>query len=290
MPKNFAILETRMLPAIAFSMAICVATWPALAQERYDEHELADRFYITLGGFSQNEVRTTLRLDARTAEGGLALGTVIALEQQFNLDDQVSTGRLDGWYRFNERHRLGWTYWQTDREGVRTYDGSESIVIGEVTIDPGDTITTRDDGALLALRWSYSFINTSKYEAWLGAGLNFQRLDTTIDVRLGGETNTLQEEAKGTIPIPTFSLGGRWDFNKRWRMVLSQELFGIKIGDIRGKLNNTRVLAEFNITRNFGIGAGFERYSLEADAEGDNFRGALDTSYTGLSFYLKGQL
>jgi len=172
---------------------------------------------------------------------------------------------------------------------VRIFDGSESITIGDITIDPGDTVTTKGDTALVVVDWSYSFVNTSKYEAWLGLGLNFQRVDTTIAVTVGGGVNTLQQEAKGTIPIPTLNFGGRWDFSKRWRMIVSQELFGIKVGDFEGKLNNTRILAEFNIARNFGIGGGFERYRFEVSAESDEFLGQLDTSYTGLSLYLKGQ-
>jgi len=285
----YSLGRSRIPLVIAFSVALCAAGWPALAQERYDEHEMRDRFYIALGGFLQTEVKTTIRLDAKTPAGGIALGTVIALEQQFALDDEVSTGRLDGWYRFNERHRIGWTYWQSDREGVRTFDGSDPITIGDITINPGDTVTTNEDGGLFAVDWSYSFVNTSKYEAWLGLGLNFQRVDTTIAVNVGGGANTLQQEAKGTIPIPTLNFGGRWDFSKRWRMIVSQELFGIKVGDFEGKLNNTRILAEFNIARNFGIGGGFERYRFEVSAESDEFLGQLDTSYTGLSLYLKGQ-
>ena len=48
-------------------------------------------------------------------------------------------------------------------------------------------------------------------------------------------------------------------------------------------------MAEFNITRRFGIGGGFERFKFEVDAEGDDFVGQFDVSYTGLSLYLKGQ-
>ena len=278
-----------MLRAIAFSSVICVAGWPALAQERYDEHESTDRFYITLGGFSRAAIRTTIRVDAKTPLGGILLGTAIALEKQFDLDDEVATGRLHGWYRFNARHRIGLTYWQSDREGIRTYNGAESIVIGDVTINPGDIITTRNEGALVAVDWSYSFVNTSKYEAWVGAGLNIQSIDTSFDVSVGGGMSTLQAGAKGTVPIPTLNLGGRWTFNERWRMIVAQELFGLEVSDFSGQLNNTRILAEFNITRRFGIGGGFERYSFEVDAEGDNFVGQFDTSYTGLSLYLKGQ-
>jgi len=158
-----------------------------------------------------------------------------------------------------------------------------------VVIDPGDSVATEDKSQLIAVNWSYSFVNTSKYEAWLGAGLNFQKIDKTIDINVGGGSNQLQEDAKGTVPIPTFNFGGRWNFSKRWRMLVMQQMFGIKVGDFSGKLNNTRLLAEYGITSNFGIGGGFERFNFEVDAEGDDFAGQLDTSYSAFTLYLKGQ-
>ena len=106
-----------------------------------------------------------------------------------------------------------------------------ALLFSSSAIDPGDTITTDENGGLFAVDWSYSFVNTSKYEAWLGAGLNFQRIDTSIDVSVGGGSSTRQQEAKGTVPIPTLNFGGRWNFSKRWRVFVSQELFGLKVED-----------------------------------------------------------
>ena len=143
---------------------------------------------------------------------------------------------------------------------------------------------------MYAVNWSYSFVNTSKYEAWLGAGLNFQSIDKTIDINVGGGSEQLQQAAKATVPIPTFNFGGRWNFSKRVRMLLMQQLFGIKIGDFSGKLTNTRLLAEYSITSHFGIGGGLERFSFEVEAEGDEFAGQLDSSYSAFTLYLKGQL
>ena len=270
-------------------VALCAGSGSAWAQNRYDDHELTDRFYFSLGGFSQTDIRTTIRVDAKSPSGAIAAGAVIGLESLFDVDDKVSTGRLDGWYRFNKKHRIGLTYWRTAREGMSTYNGNDSIEIGEIVIDPGDTIVTDDKSQLLAVNWSFSFVNTSKYEAWIGAGLNFQKIDTDIQVNVGGGTNQLQQDAKGTVPIPTLNFGGRWNFSPRWRMLLMQQLFGIKIGDFSGKLDNTRILAEFDITSNFGVGGGFERFNFEVDAEGDDFVGQMDTSYTAFSLYLKGQ-
>ena len=166
-------------------LAIFAGSGAAWAQNRYDDSELEDRFYITLGGFAQTEIRTTLRIDAKSAGGGIAAGTVIGLESLFDMDDKVTTVRLDGWYRFTKRHRISWSYWASKREGLSTYNGNP-IDIGDLTINTGDNIFTEDRSQLMAVNWSYSFVNTSKYEAWLGTGLNFQTIDTQIDVNVGG--------------------------------------------------------------------------------------------------------
>ena len=279
----------KTLLAVLICAAICAGSGSTWAQERYDDHELKDRFYITLGGFSQTDLRTTIRIDAKSPQGAISAGAVIGLESLFDVDDEVTTARLDGWYRFSKKNRIGWTYWRTEREGLSTYNGNESIEIGDVVIDPGDSVATTDKSQLLAVNWSYSFVNTRKYEAWLGAGLNFQTIDTTIDINIGGGVDHLQQDAKATVPIPTLNFGGRWNFSPGVRMLLMQQVFGIKIGDFSGKLNNTRILAEFNVTRNFGIGGGFERFNFEVEAEGDEFVGQLDTSYSAFTLYLKGQ-
>ena len=99
----------------------------------------------------------------------------------------------------------------------------------------------------------------------------------------------LEESAKATVPIPTINLGGRWNFSKKVRMLLFQQMFGLKIGDYEGKLDNTRILAEWSINRHFGIGGGIERVNLEFDAESDDFRGALDSGYTAFTLYIRGQ-
>ena len=278
----------RVLLVVAISVAILSFSGPTWAQKSYDDHEMKDRFYITIGGFNQTDLRTTLRLDAKTPQG-IGAGAVIALESLFNVENEVTTVRLDGWYRFSKKNRISWTYWATTRDGVSTYEG-EPIDFGDITINTGDSIKTEDNSRLVAVNWSYSFLNTEKYEGWVGAGLNFTSVDYQIDVNFEDIVLQRQEEAKGTVPVPTINFGGRWNFSKRVRMILISQLFGLKYGDYSGKLNNTRILAEWDITKHFGIGGGFERFAFEVDAENDNFRGSLDTSYSALSLYLKGQI
>jgi len=281
--------RARLLIIIAISFALLSVCGPVWAQKSYDDHEPRDRFYITVGGFKRTDLRTTIRLDAKSPEAGLGLGAVIGLESLFNVENQVTTVRLDGWYRFGKKNRIAWTYWASEREGLSTYTG-ETIEIGEIFIEDGDTVAVKDNSQLFAVNWTYSFLNTEKYEAWLGAGLNFTTIDTSIEVNVGNVIGSEQEEAKGTVPVPTINFGGRWNFSKRVRMLLFSQLFGLKYGDYEGKLSNTRILAEWDITKHFGIGGGLERFAFQVDAESENFKGSLDTSYTGLVLYLKGQI
>jgi hypothetical protein len=285
--------QSRKLWLVACIAVIIASVGQTWAQKSYDDHKPEDRFYIRLGGFEQTDIRTTLNLGAKTPQGGVAAGAIIVMESLFDVDESVATVRLDGWYRFSKKNRINWTYWRTDRQGVNTYNGDEPIEIipdGGFTIQPGDTIKVDDRTTFFAVSYTYSFLNTSKYELWIGGGLNFQTIDKKLRADLDGDVFNEQEDVKATIPIPVLQFGGRWNFSPRWRMLLTQELFGIKIGDFSGKLNNTRILAEVNLTKNFGIGAGFERYIFQVDAETDDFRGSLDTSYTGLSIYIKGQI
>ena len=274
---------------LAFCLAVCAAasatTW---AQELYDDHEL-DRFYVTIGGFSRDDIRTTMQVNAKSPSGAVSAGAIIALESLFNVDEEVSTVRLDGWYRFNRKSRINFTAWTTDRDGTAVYEGEDDITIRDTTITAGDAIVTEDKTTFFAASYSYSFVNLEKFEAWFGGGLNTQKVDTTVMIDLQDQgVTTFQEEAKATIPIPTLNFGMRYNFSKRCRLLLFQDLFGIKIGDYSGKLNNTRVLAEYNFLEHFGVGGGFERRNIEVDADGDDFSGSLDTSYSGFTLFLKG--
>ena len=108
-------------PVAVLLLAILAGSGTAWAQKSYDDHDHTDRFYITLGGFSQTDLRTTIRIDAKTPSGAIGAGTVIALENLVKTEDQVTTVRLDGWYRFNKKHRINWTVWKSERDGLSVF-------------------------------------------------------------------------------------------------------------------------------------------------------------------------
>ncbi len=94
-------------------MFACLAA-PVQAQERYDDREPREKFQIQVGGYHQRDIKTTLRINATSVN----LGSFLELEDNLDVDSDLSVFRLDGFYRFNPRHRIDWTWYVSDREGL----------------------------------------------------------------------------------------------------------------------------------------------------------------------------
>ena len=86
----------------------------ALADDRYDDAQPAERFKLRIGGFLIDRFDTTARFDSTQ----YPIGTLIDLEQDFNLDASETVMRIDGFYRFNNRHRIDWTWYHSRRSGA----------------------------------------------------------------------------------------------------------------------------------------------------------------------------
>jgi hypothetical protein len=86
----------------------------AIADERYDDHPPPERFKLRIGTFLIDCFDTTARLDSTQ----YPIGTLIDLEEDFNVDASESVLRIDGFYRFNKRHRIDWTWYCSRRSGT----------------------------------------------------------------------------------------------------------------------------------------------------------------------------
>ena len=252
---------------------------PVQAQERYDGTEPREKFQIRVGGFRQDNIDTTLRIDNKD----LNLGTIIELEDGLDVDSEVSVFRLDGFYRFNPRHRIDWTWYNSNREGSIIV--TEELEIGDEIFPIGAALETEFKAGLMKIGYSWSFINVSKYEFYVGAGLNFR--DTSF--RFVGQTGavTQVEDEDLLIPLPTFNFGGRYNFTEKTQISLRWEIFDIELGDFEGRFQETLLLLEHNTFSHVGFGGGFTSFLTDLEIEDDDWRGEYESSYNGALLYLK---
>jgi hypothetical protein len=261
-----------------------------LAGDRYDDEQPAERFKLRIGGFLIDRFDTTARFDSTR----YPIGTLIDLEEDFNVDPSETVLRIDGFYRFNNRHRMDWTYYRSRRSGTAVAE--KEYIIGDPDdpdggfIIPKDArVTTQWNYDLLKIGYAYSFLNKHRYEMFIGAGLNIRNLDIEIDYEVTittfGENDKLDGE--GLIPLPTAVIGGRWNFTDKWQGIFKYELFMLEIGDYKGSQQDFQLLFEHSTFKHVGFGLGVNTVDINIRAQDDRIRGEFDSRILGLLGYIK---
>jgi len=262
----------------------------ALESDRYDDYPPAERFKLRIGGFLIDRFDTTARFDSAR----YPIGTLIDLEEDFNVDTSETVMRIDGFYRFNNRHRIDWTWYRSRRSG--TAIAEKEYVIGDPDdpdggfIIPKDArVTTNWNYDLLKLGYAYSFLNKQRYEMFIGAGLNIRRLDIAVDYKATISTFGANDklEGEGFVPLPTVVIGSRWNFTDKWQSIFRYEIFLLEIGDYRGSQQDFQLLFEHSTFKHVGFGLGINTVDINIRARDNEIRGEFDSRILGLLGYIK---
>jgi len=83
--------------------------------------------------------------------------------------------RLDGYFRLSKAHRIEWTYFDLERGGSATLVDRD-VQIGDVVFPIQYRVASDWKFSVIKASYSYSFINTAKYEFYLGGGLNIRNI------------------------------------------------------------------------------------------------------------------
>jgi len=262
----------------------------AVEDDRYDDHPTAERFKIRIGGFLIDSFDTTARFDSTQ----YPIGTLIDLEENFNVESSETVTRIDGFYRFNNRHRIDWTWYRSRRSGSSI--ATQEYVIGDPDDPEGGFVIPKDariqtkwDFDLLKVGYAWSFLNKRRYEMFIGAGLNIRNLDIDISYQATISTfsNNDSFSGEGIIPLPTAVIGGRWNLSEKWQSIFRYELFLLEVGDYKGNQQDFQLLFEHSTFKHVGFGLGINTVDINMRAQDEQIRGEFDSRILGLLGYIK---
>ena len=189
--------------------------------------------------------------------------------------------RIDGYYRFNEKHRLDFSWFDLSRNSSKQI--SRDIQWGD-TFFPFDTVVDTDiDLAIYKLGYTYSFIDTD--EGYLGATGGLYIAETRAS--LEGSSGLLAEAGDLTAPLPVIGLRGEYALSDRWSFRASGEFFFVDFEDVGGSLVDIYAGLDYSIRSNLSLGIGVNSVTIDVDADADDFEGALRWQYTGGLLFLK---
>ena len=252
-------------------LALVLAPLPGYAQS-----EIHDRFSISVGAFF-TDWGTNVRLDSDT----LGTGTDIDFENDLGLRSSSSIFRIDGHYRFNDRHRINFSVFDMSRDANRTID--RDIQFGDIIFAINTDLSASTDLSIYKLAYTYSFLR--RESGYLGATFGFYMADSTFRLserNLGGA-----EISDISAPLPVIGLRGSYQLSDRFTFRGSGEFFALEYDNVDGVLTDFYVGVDYQMSQHTAIGLGYNKVSIDVDAKRDRFVGTLDWSYDGALLFLK---
>jgi len=229
-----------------------------------------DKYMIRLGAYYVDRASTDfLVLDSN------GVGVGVSFEKNLGGDTTDSVARIDGYYRFNDRHRLEFGSFSVDRNGFTNID----LKIGDV--DLTGNITSNIKYTITKVGYAYSFYHSPQVELSLAAGLNI------TDYEIIYSSTSGSSDAVGvTAPLPLFGLQMTYAISPKWSVRYLSEAFYIDIEDtLKGTLLNSELSIEYKAFKNFAIGAGTTRASTDLDVNDDDWKGSFNDSHRGYLVY-----
>jgi len=261
-----------LVAASAFAAFVLAGAVPAGAEEEL----LPDGFMLRAGGYRVQNADTILRLDANNAP----VGTYIDFHDTLGGDNSATVFRLDGIYRFNDKHGLGFSYYALKFTGSRVLD--QDIQWGDQTFPINARVDSEIKFDVYKLNYQYSLFHNNKVELGASFGLHIMKISASIN-----GTNIAESQSEAvTAPLPVFGLYADYNFTPRFSAFYTYQWFFINYEDkIKGGLQDFLIGFEYRVFRNVALGIAYNRFALKVESKGDTTTLNVDTNWNGGMLY-----
>lgn len=238
---------------------------------------LDSRFHLSLGSFAL-DTDTEVQLDGNAANSG----TPVDWERTFG-DADSTRFRVDGFWRFADRHKLRFLWFNSARSNSRTLD--TEIVWNDVVYPVDAKVKGEFDFDVYEVAYEYAFMRRDSFELSGTIGLHY----TDIAVALEGEADTgsgsieadVREEGSVGAPLPVIGLRGLWTLPHDFWIDASAQFFALSIDEYDGNLQDYRLMVTWQPNKWVGVGLGYNLFQVDVEVDADRFTGGLDWTYQG---------
>jgi hypothetical protein len=264
--------------ALACAAALLLGSPAALAEDAADL--LNDPFHLELGTFIMNS-----DIDARL-DGEFEQGTEVNWDRTFG-DEDATRFRFDGYWRFADRHKLRFLWFNYARSDKRTT--SRDIEWGDEVIPVDTEVKAESSFDVYELAYEYAFMRRDTFELAANIGLHYADISLTLAAKAstsgGSLDEDVKEEATLAAPLPVIGLRGTWALPYNFSIDASAQYFAVSIDEYDGSLQDYRIGVTWQPRKWLGVGLGYDRFSVDVDVEKDSFTGSLDWTYSGPMIY-----
>jgi hypothetical protein len=267
---------------IPFLLMACLFILPdkVMAQEGWGPGQ--DKWKFELGGYFPS-ISSDMKIDAGDDR--------IDLENFLGLSEDESVWRLDGYWRFAKKHRLGFGYYGLRRDATSVF--SDSINIGGETWYAGAKVATELDMDFFALAYAYSFYQNERWEIAGTIGAYWVKVQTTIALAAALDNGVDPplavsdrfESETVQAPLPLIGLSFDYYITPKWMATFKGGYFQLSLDEFSGKILNLGAKLEYQFTKMFGLGLGYDGFRLKVDADDAGDTAEIDYKYQGVQLY-----
>ena len=232
-------------------------------------------FYFTLGAFFPSTAT-----QAQLTGNATGVGTLIDLEQSFNIDSHKTVPSFSGRWRVNYRWRVEADYFEMNRDNTRTID--RQIEWGDQVFPINTQVSTKFNFSDLRVSAGYSFFRTADKELGIGLGLHL----ASYDVSLASSTGGGGQGEDVTAPLPVLSLYGQFALTDRWAVGTRLDRFSLEYDKYDGSLTALNLDILYQPFRHVGFGAGYRGLFVKLEVEGDRARAKFRQTFEGPTVYM----
>jgi len=225
--------------------------------------------------------------------------TNIDLEDSLGLAGNDSILRLDGYWRFARKHRLKFGYYAFDRAATKAI--VEDLIIDGETWYAGALVKTDWTMDFYTISYLYSFYQGKQWEIAGFLGTYWVRTKAALTLAAGldrppvgnlppgGPEDLLvgdrfeSETFEG--PLPLLGLSFDCYITPKWMATFRAGYFQLTIDQFKGKILNLGANIEYQFTRLFGLGLGYDSFNLNVEAEDKGSFAEIDYNYHGVQVY-----
>lgn len=245
---------------------------------------LDDTFAVSLGAFVLN-TKTTVRADGSAGAGlPIEVGTPIDVERQLGISDR-SSFRLDGYWRFLERHKIRVMYFDAGRSAQKNI--TDEIIFRGQTYPANAQVSSRLDTVVAELAYEYAFLRGEHYE--LAGSLGIHDLSFKLQLTAVGQGLNVEQSGKASVngPLPVVGLHYVWEFYPQWTLDAMFQFFAIKFDQYDGNLQDYNASVFYMPWKNFGFGAGWNEFRTNVNISNTGYDGNLTWRYGGVRLFFR---
>lgn len=231
---------------------------------------------LALPAHAIDEERIVLRVGAMGADADSQLrgngefeGEPIRFREDFDFGGTETVPRLSGQFRFADRHRLVFDYFNYDKD--RRWTLSEDISYGGETIPAGSFIGGDVEFEIASLAYDFAVVETDTVSWGMQLGVAYAGMEARAGAEIADQRWDASDSADGFAPV----VGTRVTFHPadRWRFIVQGQYLDADwgdFGDYEGDLSRANAIAEYRFTDHVGVHLGYDWFRLDVDRYGSD--------------------